>query len=50
MLMAQQQQLYEFQCKAGLLKGKKTPDGNKVLETRVAAIEAKTGKISDKSF
>ena len=41
MLMAQHQQLYNFQKKAVLIKGKKTPKRSRALETRVAMLEAK---------
>ena len=38
---AQKQQLFELQCKALLLKGKKAPYTNKKLEVAVATIEMK---------
>ena len=40
-LMSQQQQLYELQHKAGLVKGKKTPESSKGLEARVTMLEEK---------
>ena len=42
MSAAQCQQLYELQKKAGLIKGKKTPESRRALEARVAAHEAKS--------
>ena len=49
MLMAQHQQLYELWKKAGLIKGKKTPESSRALETTVAALEAKTNNSSNES-
>ena len=48
--MAQHQQLYELLKKARLVKGKKTSERGKALETRVAALEAKTDKSSNESL
>ena len=48
--MAQWQQLYEFWCKAGLLKGKKTPESNKTLKARVTIVEAKTENDGDENL
>ena len=42
MSVAQHQQLYELQKRAGLIKGKKTPESSKALEARVAMLEAKS--------
>ena len=50
MSMAQHQQLYELQKKARLIKGKKTPEIRRVLEARVAELEAKTDNSSDESL
>ena len=50
MLMAQHQQLYVLQKKAGLIKGKKTPESNRASEDRVAMLEAKSIKSSDESL
>ena len=43
--MAQRQQLYVLLCKAGLLKGKKTPENSKALEARVALLKAVYSQI-----
>ena len=40
-------QLYELQRKAGLIKGKKTPESSRALEARVAMLEAKTDNRSE---
>ena len=40
--MAQCQQFYDLQKKAGLMKGEKSPEGSRALEARVAVLEAKT--------
>ena len=45
--MVQHQQLYKLQKKARLIKGKKTPESSRALETRVAALEAKTDNSSN---
>ena len=50
MSTAQQQQLYEFEKKAGLIKGKKPPERSRALEARVAMLEAKTENISDEGL
>ena len=50
MLAAQHQQLYELQKEAGFIKGKKTPESNRALEARVAALEAKSEISSDESL
>ena len=41
MSMAQHQQLYEHWEKAGLIKGKTTPESSRALKARVAMLEAK---------
>ena len=50
MSMAQCQQLYELWKKAGLVKGKKTPESSRVLEARVAALEMKIDNSSNESL
>ena len=50
MLMAQHQQLYEFWKKERLIKGKKTPESIRALETRVATLEAKTESSSNQNL
>ena len=50
MSAAQHQQLYELRKRARLIKGKKTPESSRALETRVAALEAKSENSSDESF
>ena len=50
MTMVQQQQLYKLQKKARLIKGKKTPDSNRALDSRVTTIEAKIDNSSNKSL
>ena len=50
MLIAQCQQLYELRKKAGLIKGKKTPESSKALEAIVAALEEKTENSSNPSL
>ena len=47
MFMAQQQQLYELQHEAELLKGKKTPETSQALEAIVAVLKAKTNNSYD---
>ena len=47
---AQHQQLYELPKKAGLIKGKKTPESSRVLQTKVAMLEAKTDNSSNESL
>ena len=47
MFIVQYQQLYVLQFEAEILKGKKTPDSNKVLEARVAVLGVKTDNSSD---
>ena len=42
MSVAQCQQLYELQKRAGLIKGKKTPESSRALEAKVAMLEAKS--------
>ena len=50
MLAVQRQQLYELRKKAGLIKGKKTPESIRALEARLAMLEAKTNNSSNESF
>ena len=50
MSVAQCQQLYELWKRAGLIKGKKTPESSRVLEARVAMLEAKSENSSDESL
>ena len=50
MLTAQHQQLYELWKKAGLVKGKNTPESSRALEARLATLEANTYNISSESF
>ena len=50
MLVAQSQQLYELWKKAGLIKGKKTPESSRALAARVATLEVKTYNSSDESL
>ena len=50
MSAAQCQQLCELQKKAGLIKGKKTPERNRALEARVAMLELKTENTSNESL
>ena len=50
MSTAQCQKLYELQKKAGLVKGKKTPESSRALESTVAALESKTDNSSDESL
>ena len=50
MSVAQRKQLYELQKKARFIKGKKTPESNRALEARVAALEAKSEISSDESL
>ena len=47
MSMAQCQQLYELQKKAGLTMGKKTSESSRALEARIATLEAKTENSSN---
>ena len=47
MLVAQCHQLYELQKKAMLIKGNKTQESSRALETRVAMLEAKTDNSSN---
>ena len=42
--------MYELQHKAGLLKDKKTPESSKALEARLAVLEVKTDKSSNKTL
>ena len=49
-MTAQYQKLYELQKKAGLSKGKKTPESSRALEARVTALEAKTDNSSNESL
>ena len=44
------QQLYELQKRARLRKGKKTPEKNKALEVRVAALESISDNSSNESL
>ena len=46
----QQQWMHELQCKAGLIKEKKTPKCSKALEARLAVPEAKTENSSKESL
>ena len=50
MLMAKNQQLYELQKKANLIKGKKTQESSSALRARVAMLEAKSDNSSDESL
>ena len=50
MLMAQHQQLYKLWKKAGLFKGKKTPESGRALEATVAMLEAKTDNSNNESL
>ena len=50
MSMAQCQQLYELQKKAGLIKCKRIPENSRALEARVAMLEAKTENSSNESL
>ena len=50
MSTAPHQQLHELQKKARLIKGKKTPESSRALETRVAALEAKTDNSRNESL
>ena len=50
MSMVQHQQLYEPQKRARLVKGKKTTESSRVLEDRVAVLEAKSENSSNESF
>ena len=43
-------QLYELQKRARLRKVKKTPENNKALEVRVAALESKSNNSSNESL
>ena len=48
--MVQWQLLYELWHKTRLLEGKKTPDVSKVIEARVAVLEAKTENSTNESL
>ena len=50
MSVAQCQQLCELRKKAGLIKGKKTPESSRALEARVATLEVKTDNSSKESL
>ena len=50
MSVAQCQQLYELKKRAGLIKGKKTPESSRALEARVAMLEAKSENSSNESL
>ena len=50
MSRAQCQQLYELWKKAGLIKGKNTPESSRAFEVRVAALEAKPDNSSNESL
>ena len=50
MLVAQHQQLYELQKKAGLIKGKKTQESSRTLKARVAMLEAKTDNRAMRAY
>ena len=47
---AQRQQLCELQKRAGLIKGKKTPESSRALEARVAVLETKSENSSNESL
>ena len=47
MLVAQCQQSYELQKRAGLIKGQKTPESSRTLEARLAMLEAKSENSSN---
>ena len=49
MSTTQHQKLCELQKKARLIKGKKTLESSRVLETRVALLEAKAESSSNES-
>ena len=46
----QHQQLYDFQKKAGLIKGKKTPESSKAFKAKVAMLEAKTKIVVTRAY
>ena len=48
-MSATQCQLYELWRKAGLIKGKKTPESSRALDAMVAMLEVKADNSSDKS-
>ena len=50
MSAAQCQQLCELPKKAGLIKGRKTPESSTALEARVAGLEAKSENSSNESL
>ena len=50
MSVAQHQELYKLQKKAGLIMVKKTQESRRSLEARVAALEAKTNNSSYQSL
>ena len=50
MFMAQIQQFYELQHKAGLLKGKKTTKSSKILGARVTMLEEKIKNSGNESL
>ena len=50
MSIAQCQQLYGLQKKAGLIKGMETPEKSRVLEARVDTLEEKTDYSSNESL
>ena len=50
MSVAQCQQLYELQKKAGLIKGEKTPESSRAIEARVTMLEAKSEISSNESL
>ena len=50
MLTTQHHQLYQLWKKAGLMKGKKTPESSRALETREAMLKAKTDNSSNESL
>ena len=43
-------QLFKLQKKAGLIKGKNTPESSRVLEARVATLEEKSENSSNDSL
>ena len=49
-LTTQHQQLYQLPKKAGLVKGKKTPESGRALQARVVMLETKTDNSSNDSL
>ena len=50
MSTAPHHQLYELQKKAGLKKGKKTPESSRALDATVVMLEAKNDNSSNESL